>query len=348
MSSRVAPALLVAALLAATSAAFVVTEKLKLTRSPIIGPTVAKVFSPTCDCGTASADIRFRLRTPDRVSVEIIDSGGDVVRELARDRPQSRRFVTYVWDGRDDAGRVVDEGTYRPRIHLDRQRRTIVMPNRIRVDTTAPRVVSFTARPLVISPDGDGRSDIWSSAADAVGSVANYYRSFGWETGAPVEIEASASGEEVESVLVQAEEKFDRRWVRCRRPFITTGGELTMEMLDLMYIENAKIYDAPYQLKANNGMYLIDDFGRQQITPAELLNRWIYPLDRGRDYLMFNTGSKIEVPFECFLIFSSNLKPSPRPRGRISMITSPYWPWPPDCFLWRPRTCETGLRMDSR
>ncbi len=159
MSSRVAPALLVAALLAATSAAFVVTEKLKLTRSPIIGPTVAKVFSPTCDCGTASADIRFRLRTPDRVSVEIIDSGGDVVRELARDRPQSRRFVTYVWDGRDDAGRVVDEGTYRPRIHLDRQRRTIVMPNRIRVDTTAPRVVSFTARPLVISPDGDGRSD---------------------------------------------------------------------------------------------------------------------------------------------------------------------------------------------
>lgn len=115
--------------------------------------------------------------------------------------------------------------------------------------------------------------------------------------------------EEVESVLVQAEEKFDRRWVRCRRPFITTGGELTMEMLDLMYIENAKIYDAPYQLKANNGMYLIDDFGRQQITPAELLNRWIYPLDRGRDYLMFNTGSKIEVPFECFLIFSSNLNP---------------------------------------
>jgi predicted ATPase with chaperone activity len=69
--------------------------------------------------------------------------------------------------------------------------------------------------------------------------------------------------EEVESVLVQAEEKFDRRWVRCRRPFITTGGELTMDMLDLMYVENAKIYDAPYQLKANNGMYLIDDFGRQ-------------------------------------------------------------------------------------
>lgn len=159
MRARLAPAVLVAALLVATSAAFVVTEKLKLTRSPIVGPTVAKVFSPTCDCVTSTAEIRFRLRTPDRVSVEIVDSGGSVVRELARDRPQGRRFVTYVWDGRDSGGHVVDEGTYKPRVHLDRQRRTIVMPNPIRVDTTPPRITSFTARPVVISPDGDGRSD---------------------------------------------------------------------------------------------------------------------------------------------------------------------------------------------
>ena len=159
MRARLAPAALVAALLVATSAAFVVTEKLKLTRSPIIGPTVAKVFSPVCDCVTSAAEIRFRLRKPDRVSVAIVDSGGDVVRELARDRRQGRRFVTYLWDGRDAAGRVVAEGTYRPRVHLDAQRRTIVMPNRIRVDTTRPRVTTFVARPLVISPDGDGRFD---------------------------------------------------------------------------------------------------------------------------------------------------------------------------------------------
>jgi len=159
MKSRLAPAALVALLLVATSAAFVVTEKLKLTRSPIIGPTVAKVFSPTCDCDTSTAEIRFRLRKPDRVSVEIVDSGGKVMRELARDRPQGRRFVTYVWDGRDAEGHVVGEGTYKPRVHLDRQRRTIVMPNPIRVDTTPPRVTSFTARPVVISPDGDGRFD---------------------------------------------------------------------------------------------------------------------------------------------------------------------------------------------
>jgi hypothetical protein len=159
MSSRLAPAVLVAALLVATSAAFVVTEKLKLTRNPIVGPQVAKLFSPVCDCATDKASILFRLRSPDRVSLEIIDSDGDVVRELARNRAQGRAPVTYLWDGRDADGRVVAEGAYRPRVHLDRQRRTIVMPNPIRVDVTPPRVESFTARPTVISPDGDGRFD---------------------------------------------------------------------------------------------------------------------------------------------------------------------------------------------
>lgn len=93
------------------------------------------------------------------MTVDVIDSKGDVVRELARRRPQARRAVSYVWDGRDADGNVLDEGAFRPRVHLERARRTIVMPNPIRVDVTAPKVVSFTARPLVISPDGDGRSD---------------------------------------------------------------------------------------------------------------------------------------------------------------------------------------------
>jgi hypothetical protein len=112
------------------------------------------------------------------------------------------------------------------------------------------------------------------------------------------------------SVLLDSEPKYDQRWAKCKRPYLTTGGELTIGMLDLMYIESAKIYDAPYQLKANNGIYLVDDFGRQQVSPAALLNRWIYPLDRSVDYLTFQTGTKIEVPFECFLIFSSNLNPN--------------------------------------
>lgn len=101
----------------------------------------------------------------------------------------------------------------------------------------------------------------------------------------------------------------DRRWIKCRRPFIVTGGELTLAMLDLTYNATSKIYDAPYQLKANNGIYLIDDFGRQQCSPAEVLNRWIVPMERRVDYLKFNSGGKITVPFEAFLIFSTNLNP---------------------------------------
>jgi predicted ATPase with chaperone activity len=102
---------------------------------------------------------------------------------------------------------------------------------------------------------------------------------------------------------------FDGRWFKCKRPFIITGGELTLDMLDLSFNKASKVYDAPFQLKANNGIYLIDDFGRQRATPAEILNRWIVPMERRVDYLTFETGGKMTVPFEAFLIFSTNLRP---------------------------------------
>lgn len=101
----------------------------------------------------------------------------------------------------------------------------------------------------------------------------------------------------------------DGRWVKCRRPFIVSGGELTLEMLDLSFNPASKVYDAPFQLKANNGIYLIDDFGRQKVTPTEVLNRWIVPMERRIDFLNFRTGGKVSVPFETFLVFSTNLKP---------------------------------------
>ena len=101
----------------------------------------------------------------------------------------------------------------------------------------------------------------------------------------------------------------DGRWFRCRRPFIITGGELTLDMLDLSFNKHSKVYDAPFQVKANNGIYLLDDFGRQKATPAEILNRWIVPMERHVDYLSFQAGGKMTVPFEAFLIFSTNLRP---------------------------------------
>jgi predicted ATPase with chaperone activity len=101
----------------------------------------------------------------------------------------------------------------------------------------------------------------------------------------------------------------DSRWVLVRRPVIVTGGELTLESLDLVYDEARKYYEAPFQVKANCGMLLIDDFGRQQARPRDLLNRWIVPLEKGIDFLALHTGRKIEVPFDVLIVFSTNLAP---------------------------------------
>jgi predicted ATPase with chaperone activity len=115
---------------------------------------------------------------------------------------------------------------------------------------------------------------------------------------------------EYDSVAMDSSDQgFDRRWFKCKRPFIITGGELSLDMLDLSYNKVSKVYDAPFQLKANNGIYLIDDFGRQKAAPAEILNRWIVPMERHVDYLSFQAGGKMTVPFEAFLIFSTNLRP---------------------------------------
>lgn len=102
----------------------------------------------------------------------------------------------------------------------------------------------------------------------------------------------------------------DPRWVRIRRPIIIVGGELTMESLDLVYNKVSKFYEAPYQVKANGGMFLIDDFGRQQVSPVALLNRWIVPLEKKYDFLTLANGQKIQMPFNVMIIFSTNLDPS--------------------------------------
>jgi hypothetical protein len=103
---------------------------------------------------------------------------------------------------------------------------------------------------------------------------------------------------------------WDRRWVRIRRPVVVTGGELTLDMLDLNFNPIAKFHEAPIQLKANGGVFLVDDFGRQRITPQELLNRWIVPLESRVDYLTLHTGKKIQLPFDVLIVFATNLDPA--------------------------------------
>jgi len=105
-------------------------------------------------------------------------------------------------------------------------------------------------------------------------------------------------------------EELDERWARVHRPTVMVGGELTMESLDLRYDPSAKFYEAPLQLKANGGMFLIDDFGRQQVPAADLLNRWIVPLEMGIDILRLRTGQTLEVPFRQMIVFSTNLDPN--------------------------------------
>ncbi len=102
----------------------------------------------------------------------------------------------------------------------------------------------------------------------------------------------------------------DRRWVMCRRPAVVVGGELTLDMLDLRYNSTTRFYEAPLQMKANGGVFTIDDFGRQMVQPKDLLNRWIIPLEERMDYLTLHTGKKFSIPFEQFVVFATNLDPA--------------------------------------
>lgn len=108
---------------------------------------------------------------------------------------------------------------------------------------------------------------------------------------------------------LRTSQRRDPRWVKIRRPFIVVGGELTLEGLDLVYDEVHKFYEAPFQVKANGGILLIDDFGRQQVRPRDLLNRWIVPLENRVDFLTLHNGRKVEVPFDVLIVFSTNLPP---------------------------------------
>ncbi|HET7855852.1 MAG TPA: FlgD immunoglobulin-like domain containing protein [Gaiellaceae bacterium] len=159
---RLLPIAIVVALLVATAAAFAVTERLKLEDSPILNTRLDTLVSPVCTvCRPVAreAQIRFRLRTEDELTIDILDADGEVVRNdlvSGRYRPA---FLRFSWDGRDRSGRVVPDGLYRVRLTLEGEDRTLEFPTEIRVDATAPTIENVAVRPFVFSPDGDGRAD---------------------------------------------------------------------------------------------------------------------------------------------------------------------------------------------
>ncbi len=166
---------------------------------------------------------------------------------------------------------------------------------------------------FLYGPSGDGKTSI----AESIGRMVfqnDIYVPYAIEVdGQIIKVFDEASHQRVESGKEggrgRGRSNFDKRWMRVHRPVIVTGGELTLEGLDLTYNEASKYYEAPFQVKANCGMLLIDDFGRQLVRPRDLLNRWIVPLEKRVDYLTLHTGRKIEVPFEVLIVFSTNLEP---------------------------------------
>jgi FlgD Ig-like domain len=164
-------AVLALALIAATAAAFAWTESLKLERLPVVGPRFPESFSPVCVCPTETAELRLRFRVTDTVDADILDAEGDVIRSLGERRVRPG-LVTFEWDGRNDEGQVVPDGPYRLRVELEDNRRTVVVPNQVLVDTVPPEVLDMSVGRVAFSPDGDGHADVVGVDYEADGPAA--------------------------------------------------------------------------------------------------------------------------------------------------------------------------------
>jgi predicted ATPase with chaperone activity len=167
---------------------------------------------------------------------------------------------------------------------------------------------------FIYGPPGNGKTSVARSIGNLILSQTLYIPFAIFVDGQVITLFDSvnhqlAPEEDSATLAARGGVRKDARWVRIRRPFIMVGGELTLAGLDLVFDDTLKYYEAPFQVKANGGILLIDDFGRQQVRPRDLLNRWIVPLENRIDYLSMHTGRKIEVPFDVLVMFSTNLPP---------------------------------------
>ena len=182
------------------------------------------------------------------------------------------------------------------------------------LDTLGPAVTSGRSI-LLYGPPGNGKSSISNGIRDAMGDKIFVPRALEY-SGQVITVYDPIVHTEAEmavddpNALRRSANRFDNRYVFCERPTVITGGELTLDMLDLTYNATARTYQAPLQLKATGGVFIVDDLGRQQESPQALINRWIVPLEEGHDILALQSGEKFSVPFDTLVIFSTNFHPN--------------------------------------
>ena len=189
----------------------------------------------------------------------------------------------------------------------------LILPSSL-LDHLGP-AVSAGRSILMYGPPGNGKSSISNGIRDALGDKIYIPRAIEYAGQVitvydPIVHSAAEEQEDDPNSLRRTSGRYDTRYVRCDRPTVITGGELSLDMLDLVYNPVARTYQAPLQLKSTGGVFIIDDLGRQEEPPQKIVNRWIVPLEEGRDILALQSGEKFEVPFDTLVIFSTNFHPN--------------------------------------
>lgn len=203
-------------------------------------------------------------------------------------------------------------------IQITRSQLTAAMGELILPDTLMDQLgpaVSAGRSILMYGPPGNGKSSISNGIRKAMGDKIYVPRAIEYAGQVitvydPIVHSAAEEQEDDPTRLRRSSNRYDTRYVRCERPTVVTGGELSLKMLDLVYNPTARTYQAPLQLKSSGGIFIVDDLGRQEEPPQALVNRWIVPLEESRDILALQSGEKFEVPFDTLVVFSTNFHPN--------------------------------------